>query len=86
MPRPPFLTNHHLFPSRGQLSKKGLYESLDSVALILDEVTDASGVVFETDPRAVCQRALMQGSEALEHTAFNQAFATAKENIMRGFL
>ncbi|KAF7455911.1 putative coatomer subunit zeta [Cryptosporidium felis] len=70
----------------GQLSKRGLFESLDTVSLILDEVTDSSGILFETDPGAICQRALMQGSEALEHTAFNQAFATAKENIMRGFL
>ncbi|KAH8582658.1 clathrin adaptor complex small chain family [Cryptosporidium sp. chipmunk genotype I] len=70
----------------GQLSKKGLFESLDTVHLILDEVTDSSGILFETEAGAVCQRAQMQGSEALENTAFNQAFASAKENIMRGFL
>ncbi|KAH8739706.1 hypothetical protein FG386_001413 [Cryptosporidium ryanae] len=70
----------------GHVSKKTLFESLDSVHLILDEVVDSSGVLFETDFSAVCQRAKMQGSEGLEHTAFNQAFATAKENIMRGFL
>ncbi|KAJ1613810.1 hypothetical protein OJ253_51 [Cryptosporidium canis] len=70
----------------GQLSKKGLFESLDAVHLILDEVADSSGILFETEAGAVCQRAQMQGSEALEHTAFNQAFASAKENIMRGFL
>ncbi|KAH7648432.1 hypothetical protein FG379_000356 [Cryptosporidium bovis] len=70
----------------GNVSKKTLLESLDSVHLVLDEVADSSGVLFETDDSAVCQRAKMQGSEGLEHKAFNQAFATAKENIMRGFL
>ncbi|EAZ51596.1 hypothetical protein [Cryptosporidium parvum Iowa II] len=70
----------------GQLSKKGLFESLDTVHLIFDEVTDSSGILFETEAGAVCQRAQMQGSKALENTAFNQAFASAKENIMRGFL
>ncbi|EEA06755.1 clathrin adaptor complex small chain family protein [Cryptosporidium muris RN66] len=68
------------------ISKKSLFENLDSVHLILDEVVDESGIILETDPRVVYQRIRMQGSNALEETSFNQAFTTAKENIMRSFL
>lgn len=68
----------------GQVGKRQLFDHLDDVFLMLDEIVD-EGVIFEVDPNMTTNRIRMvdSGEGVAEPTAFNQALASAKDNIMR---
>lgn len=49
--------------NRGSVDKKTVLENLDLALLAIDEVIDR-GLILETDPATVAQRASMAGAEA----------------------
>uniref|UniRef100_A0A0G4EYX7 Coatomer subunit zeta n=1 Tax=Chromera velia CCMP2878 TaxID=1169474 RepID=A0A0G4EYX7_9ALVE len=70
----------------GGISKKSLFDNLDSVFLLLDEATDGA-VIFETEPGLLQQRVHMSdGDLSVDNLTFNQALASAKEQITKSFL
>eukprot|EP00386_Alphamonas_edax_P005273 GDKI01016787.1.p1 GENE.GDKI01016787.1~~GDKI01016787.1.p1 ORF type:complete len:204 (-),score=69.14 GDKI01016787.1:17-553(-) len=73
--------------TNNSIGKRQVYDNLDSVFLMLDEVTDGS-VLFETDAAVLNNRInMVEGDQTTQTDAmtFNQALQSAKEQVARQF-
>ncbi len=69
----------------GNLDSHSMLSSLDSVALVMDELVDG-GVILEIDGSAIASRVSMKSSEGevpLHEQTPRQAFSTLREHLTR---
>eukprot|EP00727_Mastigamoeba_balamuthi_P010107 m51a1_g5719 Coatomer subunit zeta (189) ;mRNA; r:1104376-1105322 len=69
----------------GQVDRRSMQDSLDTVLLVIDELVD-EGIVLETDPGLIAQRASMKNADSdsgLSEQTISQALHTARDQIVK---
>ncbi|SIO73912.1 Coatomer subunit zeta-1 [Babesia microti strain RI] len=69
----------------GTITENNLYDKLDSVFLLLDQIVDR-GLLVELDTKILCDRIGINVSEFTEHFPINQAIYTARNNLIKSLL
>lgn len=66
------------------VSKQVAMDSLDSVLLLIDELVD-DGIILETDPNLIAERATMRNSAepSIPEQTLTQAFMLAKDQLIK---
>lgn len=71
---------------RKNVEKKALFDNLDVIILILDEIVD-DGVILDTDPTSVVTRCALRGEEMnLGDQSLSQLASKVKEQIQWSLL
>ena len=67
-----------------EVSKQIAMDSLDSVLLLIDELVD-DGIILETDPNLIAERATMRSSAetSIPEQTLTQAFMLAKDQLIK---
>lgn len=67
------------------LQKETLFNKLDCVFLLLDDVVDG-GIVMENDPNVILKRIKSRGGEGSDHVPLNQTIYNLRNNVIRSLL